>query len=194
MYSRDLELFIDMDNTVVNFDKHVIDIMNEEKGMNYDYKDNKCWWWSDTGVEKSYFEEVVTRQGIFLNCKPIEGAVEYINQLHKEGYKIVFLTLPQWNNMYCVIEKIDWLKRHFEWFDENEHIVLTKQKHLLYKPFRVIIDDSVDYLYKWNGISICKATQINEEYKGLRCETWEEIYELINKMERGEWDESYMYR
>ena len=35
MGMRDFKLFIDMDNTCVNFDKHVIDIMNKEKGMNY---------------------------------------------------------------------------------------------------------------------------------------------------------------
>ena len=135
MGMRDFKLFIDMDNTVVNFDKHVIDIMNKEKDMDYDYRDNTCWWWSDTGVEKEYFEELITRQGTFLNCEPIEGAVEYINKLYNEGFEIVFLTLPQWDNPYCVTEKIEWLQRHFSWFDANKNLVLTKQKHLLYKPF-----------------------------------------------------------
>ena len=183
---RDFKLFIDMDNTVVNFDKHVIDIMNEEKGMNYNWEDNTCWWWSDTGVEKEYFEEVITRQGTFLNCEPVEGAVEYINKLYNEGFEIVFLTLPQWDNPYCVTEKIEWLQRHFSWFDANKNLVLTKQKHLLYKPFRLLIDDSIDYLDSWYGVKICKGTNINKEYKGFREETWEEIYKLIKKMEKGE--------
>ena len=185
MSSRDLELFIDMDNTVVNFDKHVIDIMNKDKGMNYNWEDNTDWWWQDTGVEKEYFEEVITRQGTFLNCEPVEGAIEYIDKLYKEGCKITFLTLPQWDNMYCVIEKIEWLKSHFEWFDENKHIVLTKQKHLLYKPFRVLIDDTISYLDTWKSIKICKGTNINKDYKGYRYEKWEDIYKLINKMEMG---------
>ena len=182
---RDFKLFIDMDNTCVNFDKRIIDIMNKEKGMNYNWEDNTCWWWSDTGVDKEYFEEVITRQGTFLNCEPIDGAIEYINKLYNEGFEIVFLTLPQWDNPYCVTEKIEWLKNHFEWFDANKNLVLTKQKHLLYKPFRLLIDDSIDYLDSWDGVKICKGNKINKDYRGFREETWEEIYKLIKEFEGG---------
>ena len=185
MGMRDFKLFIDMDNTVVNFDKHVIDIMNKDKGMNYNWEDNTDWWWSDTGVEKEYFEEVITRQGTFLNCEPIDGAVEYINKLYNEGFEIVFLTLPQWNNPYCITEKIEWLKNHFEWFNVDKHLVLTKQKHLLYRPLRLLIDDSIDYLDSWDGVKICKGNKINKDYKGFREETWEDIYKLIKEFEGG---------
>ena len=56
---RGLKLFIDLDNVVYNLDKHVIWVMNKELNMNYNYKDNTSWWWSDTGVKKAYFENLL---------------------------------------------------------------------------------------------------------------------------------------
>nr|DAX85636.1 MAG TPA: 5' nucleotidase [Caudoviricetes sp.] len=185
---REIELFIDLDNTIVNFDKHVIDIMNSELGMNYNWKDNTSWWWEDTGVNKTYFENLLLRQNTFLNCEPIKDATEYINILHSEGYNITFITLPEWNNVYCVNEKIQWLQRYFDWFDVNKHIVFTKMKHLVSKPNRVLIDDTTSYLDKWDSIKICKATNCNKDYQGLRCNNWKEIYCLIKLMEEGKYD------
>ena len=78
------------------------------------------------------------------------------------------------------------IKDVFAWFDVSRNLVLTKQKHLLSKPFRVLIDDSIDYLDSWSGVKICKGTNINKGYGGYREETWEEIYKLIKKFEDGE--------
>ena len=55
-------LYIDMDDCIVNLSKAVIDEMNREFNMNYNYLENSNYWWLDTGKHQSYFEEVLCRQ------------------------------------------------------------------------------------------------------------------------------------
>lgn len=178
------KLFIDMDNTIYNLDKEVIDVMNEELGMNYSYKDNKDWWWQGTGVEKTYFENLLFKHGIFLNGEPIEDAVEFINALHYQGYDIIFTTAPQWSGN-CIIEKISWLRNTFSWFNPDKNLLLTTRKELLgTSPHHVLIDDSIENLSRWNGYKICFATGCNERFEGIRLTKWCEIYNTIKILEK----------
>lgn len=189
-----MKIFIDMDNVVVNLDETVINIANEENNTNYNYKDNREWWWDDyiTTTNKGsrrYFENMLLRKGVFLNAKPVEDAVYYINKLNKLGHEIIFLTSPQWVSNFCVFEKVNWLKLHFwTWFDPDKHLVMTTRKELLCRKNEnnILIDDSTKNLDKWGGIKICKGTSCNRNYQGLRAENWEEIYKLIQRIEKGE--------
>ena len=185
---RKLDLYIDMDNTIYNLDKLAIDTMNEELGMNYNYKDNSSWWWLDTGINKRYFENMLQREGMFLLGESIEDSIYYINKLYHEGHNIYFLTLPQWNNVYCVQEKVRYLNNNFDWFDKDRHLIMTGNKGLLCRKGenKLLIDDSISHLNSWGGIRICKATNCNKEYQGFRLEKWCDIYNLIKIMEKGE--------
>lgn len=188
-----MRIFIDLDNTIVNLDKEVIHIANVENGTDYDYTNNNSWWWNDytksTGHgSRIYFENILLRKGVFLNSLPIEDAVFYINKLKKDGHEIVFLTSPQWFSNYCMVEKVEWLiDKFWTWFNPDKHLVMTTRKDLLTKKGEndILIDDSISNLDKWNGIKICKGTSCNKDYKGLRCETWQDIYELILTIEGG---------
>lgn len=187
-YNKELELYIDMDNTIYNLDKLVINIMNEELNMDYDWRENSNWWYSDTKISKKYFENLLQREGIFIQGDPILDSIEYINKLKQEGYKIKFLTLPQWDNSYCVQEKVRFLENHFDWFDKDKHLIMTGNKGLLCRKGenKILIDDSISNLDNWDGIKICKGTNCNKSYQGFRCEKWCEIYELIKLIEEGE--------
>lgn len=180
--TRTLELFIDCDNVVYNLNEHVISVMNEELAMNYNYKDNKSWWWLDTGVNKRYFENLLLRDGIFKNGRPIFEAVKYINKLYEEGYKIVFISAPQWEgNM--MIERVQWLKDAFYWFNPDINLVFTVNKSLCSNENRLLIDDSIGNLNSWNDFKICFSQPHNDNYDGEITDSWEELYRIINSLE-----------
>lgn len=182
---RGLKLFIDLDNVVYNLDKHVIWVMNKELNMNYNYKDNTSWWWSDTGVKKAYFENLLLQEGMFFNGDAVDDAVEYIDRLYTLGFEIYFVSATQWNK-HCVAEKVSWLKEHFEWFDPNKHLIATCQKSLLSAPNRVLIDDSIENLNSWrSSLKICFGTSCNTKYKGIRLNKWCDVYNSIIIMEKG---------
>ena len=187
MKNEKLEVFVDLDGTLYNLDKIVIDHFNKDYNKNFNYKDNKCYWWLSTGGTKEYFQEVLYRKGLFEDGEPIEGMVEVINQLKSEGFDIYFLTMPQYQGD-CYIEKCNFLKKHFDWINLDEHLIATGNKKLLARENRVLVDDNSRFLTPWsanNGISIGFSGQPwTLEYKGLQVNNASELYDLIKIIER----------
>lgn len=176
--SKNIEIFCDVDGVVYNLNKHVIDIMNDELSMDYDYKQNSSWWWLDTGVNKKYFQNLLLRQGVFKDGDAVDGAVEWLSKLYYEGFNIVFISAPQWMGT-MMTERVEWLKNTFEWFDQNRHLVFTSNKTLCCKANRILIDDCVSNLDSWYSYKICYAQRYNAEFKGTRLYHWKSIYQLI---------------
>lgn len=176
-------LYIDMDDCIVNLSKSVIDEMNREFNMDYDYRDNTSYWWLDTGKTQEYFEDVLCRKGIFGYALPMHGAIDSINKLHDKGLEIIFLTCPHYQNKYCVDEKVSWLKRYFKWFDAYEHLICTNRKDLVGTEDDFLIDDNPNHIKGFDGVGICYAQKFNEDYKGIRMRDWNEIANYIMKLE-----------
>lgn len=178
-----LQLYIDMDGVLANIDKAVSTYVFNATGINYDWKTNSNWWWS-SWLDRLEAEELLLQENFFYNLEPMEGAIETVNKLHKEGYEIYFLTTPQFNQ-HCTCEKAQWLQEHFEWFDENKHLVLTGNKKLLDGENRLLLDDSSNNL-KWDkGINVCFDHLYNRDFKGLRVKNFCDFYNLIKIIEKG---------
>lgn len=177
------ELFLDMDCCIYDLNKVVIKHYNHDYKDNYDHRQNKSYFWSDTKAPRPYFENLLNSKGIFYEGEPIDNAVEIINKLHDEGFKIYFVSLPLWNK-HCTYEKVEWLKKHFKWLNPNTDIVFTGNKKLLDKENRILYDDNIDFLNWEKGINICFAQGWNEEFKGwYRVHTHDEFYKLVHKIE-----------
>ncbi|HFD2052114.1 TPA: hypothetical protein ACF2DE_002845 [Clostridium perfringens] len=176
--NENLQLYIDLDGVVCNIDKAVANYIAETKGIKYNWRTNKDWWWG-SWMDRKEAEDLLLQENFFYNLEPMEEAIETINNLHKEGYEIYFLTTPQFNQ-YCTCEKVQWLIEHFgDWFEENKHLVLTGNKRLLDGENRLLLDDSPSNL-KWDkGINICFDHLYNRDFKGLRVDGFLEFYSLV---------------
>lgn len=183
-----LEIYFDMDGVIYCLDKIVIDHFNKDHNQNFNYKDNKCYWWLSTGETKEYFQEVLYRKGLFEDGEPIEGMVEVVNQLKSEGFDIYFLTMPQYKGS-CYIEKCKFLKKHFPWINLDEHLIATGNKKLLAKENRVLVDDNSKFLIPWaknKGISIGFSGQPwTLKYKGFQVNKSCDLYNLIKIIDKG---------
>lgn len=182
---RDLELFIDMDATVYGLNELITSIYNKEYNDN---KTNTSYWFEDLDkAPREYFEKLLYQKDIFLDGECIGNSKEIINKLHNEGFSIKFITCPQFTGT-CFVEKCEWLTKTFEWIDLAKDIICTGNKGLLANPNRVLIDDDIKYIEQFTtnkGIAICYTQGWNKDYQGLRCDGWNEVYNLIHKMERG---------
>lgn len=187
---RELELYIDCDGVIFNINKKAIDIANKTFNTKYDYTNNKDWWWGDYSRDTAfggrlYFERMLDEEGFFRSADTIEGAVEYISKLYSEGYKIKFISSPHWTNKTFMTDRVEFLKEIFPWF-KNDMLILTSDKGVCDKKFRVLIDDYSYNLDKFrDGIPLCFGQPYNEDYKGLRVKSWSEAYCLIKLMEEG---------
>lgn len=174
-----IKVFCDVDGVIYNINKLAVECSNIEFGRNYDYKNNKSWWWTDTGIGESYFRQLLTRDSFFRDGEPIEGSVEGINRLKELGCDIYFITAPEWRSKTFMKDRIWFLKKYFKWFDEDKHLVLTTNKSLLDDKERILIDDSCNNLENWKGAKICFEQPYNESYKGIRTNDWSLIEELV---------------
>jgi 5'-nucleotidase len=128
-------VLIDMDNTIADLEKWA--------AAGYSLRYGK-----ELPIERLDFEfppeidkelKVVLKQPRFYyDMPPIEGAVEAILEMHKEGWDIFFCTSPLSDYEHCVPEKYAWIEKHFgrEW---TKKIIVTKDKTLV--RGRYLIDD-----------------------------------------------------
>lgn len=178
------ELFVDMDGVLCNTDKAMSDYLYMIKGVRYDWTFNDNWWWT-SWINKNEARNILLQKDFFSNQEPMEDAIDVINKLYSEGHKIYFLSTPEYNE-YCAFEKNEWLVEHFEWYEENKHLVLTGNKKLLDEENRLLLDDSPNNL-KWDkGLNICFDHLYNRDFKGLRVKSWCDFYNLIQLIEKGE--------
>lgn len=178
-------LYFDQDETFVNLSKAVIGEHNKDFDENYNYKQNQSYFWQDTKKPQKYFEEVLDREGLFLNAEPIEDMIECIMKLHNEGYEIFVITNPQ-ENEFCAKEKKLWCKKYLPFIYEERRLIATPHKHLFANNQSILVDDNMDYLIPFEvngGHSICMGDYgWNKEYRNNRCKNGKEVYKLIHKI------------
>lgn len=177
---------IDIDNVINNLQETVTSVFNERYATNYTLND-----FIDYNVENVLpIKEAVSMKKlygdstIYNHVKPITGAQEALQKLTSEGHQVYLVTnaIPKNYN-----EKVNWIKHFFPFIDET-HIVVMEHKHL----FRcdVMIEDNIQNLisglhyericlnYPWNQ-------KVHDEAYGIRrCNNWNEIMNVIKKIEQ----------
>ena len=132
-------LLLDMDGVVVDFVRPWLDQYNALTGENVKYN-------SITGPKTSKFvkdpntlRKLKDSVGFIRNLPPINGAIEVITDLHREGHEIVFVS----NGTWCPTsghEKRDWLKFYFHRLWQYPPLVLTYHKH--YVRGDILLEDT----------------------------------------------------
>lgn len=81
---------------------------------------------------------IMNESGFFLSIKPINGAIEALKEMKKEGHTVFIVTSPLSNNDHCVPEKYKWVENHLgkEW---TRNLIITKDKTVVSGDY--LIDD-----------------------------------------------------
>lgn len=181
------EIWLDMDEVLVNLSEHIIDIYNREFNDNFDYRKNTDWWWGSVKkADRQYFIDLLHREGVFFNSKPMDGSIDFVNKLLNEKYKVYIITYPQFTSQYCCQEKINWIRKYLPKFDIS-NLIMCQDKSLLAKPNRILLDDAMQNLEEWhenNGISVCFDHIWNSDWNGLKVCDFKEFYSLIREIEK----------
>lgn len=176
------KIYVDMDDVIVKFSEHIIDIHNKELNKDFNIENLASYNWADTGTDVKYFRELINRKGTFLNAPANMEIIKYIEELKNEGYEIYILSHPQWNE-WCCHEKIEWIKKYMPFFD-IENIIFTKQKHLLAKSNTILFDDNPINLRNFKecgGIAIGKEHGWNN-FEGMIVSSGENFYKLVENI------------
>lgn len=79
--------------------------------------------------------------GFFENLRPLEGAIEAVNQLRAmEAFEVYVLTAPSTRNPLSYTEKRIWIERHFD-YEFTKQLIICSNKGLLKGDF--LVDDYI---------------------------------------------------
>lgn len=168
------QVFYDMDNTIVEMSKHLV---GSYSGKVKTYGATKK-------VSLSEIMDKLHQKGLFAQFKPIRGSQSAINKLVKKGYEVGIISQPMVND-YCVPEKNQTIQKYFSNINTSK-VTYTFQKYLLAKNNRILIDDHIEHLEKWQkegGIAVCFERGYNKSWKGLKIKKHSEIFDIIAQLE-----------
>ena len=188
------EIYIDFDGTIVDTISRIVEMYNED----YSYYENftpvhadeiKTWNFDELKLSNRKAINLYFSQPRFFNdgLKPMKWAIEVINKLHNEGYKIKIVSAGTGPNLRI---KKAWLKNHLE-FDEFIGVDLNRHKNKDHIDMSecFFIDDMDQNLKGSNAkYKICYGLEYdwNTDWKQTRAYTWEEVYKIIKDTEKKE--------
>ena len=175
---------IDVDDTICNLQEAVISLFNERFGSHYRLSD-----FTEYDVinvlppqDGIAMRDMYGEPGLYDKVKPMSGAPDALEKLINLGHQIYLVTaaIP---NTYG--EKVAFIKRFFPYIDEN-HIVCMKHKWMF--KCDIMVEDNIQTLLAkpyyhricfdrpWNRV-------VNDwTYDIHRCKNWNEIVEVVNKI------------
>lgn len=133
-------LYIDMDNTLVDF-KHGISLLSPE----------------DTATYKDAYDDA---PGIFGTMIPLDGAIEAFTTL-SQVYDTYILSTAPWNNPSAWSDKLEWVQKYLgkdEGTPAWKRLILSHHKNLNHGDY--IVDDRIHNGVKdFNGEHIHFSTE-----------------------------------
>lgn len=178
----------DVDDVICNLQEVVIELFNNKFGSNYALEDFTEYDIMNILPTKDAIamKDMYGISGLYSKVKPISGAQEALEKLINLGHQVYLVTaaIPETYG-----EKVAFIKRFFPYIDDG-HIIAMKHKHM----FRcdVMIDDNLQALLaKPYYYRICFDRPWNRSvndwtYDIHRCKNWNEIVEVVNKINDGE--------
>jgi 5'(3')-deoxyribonucleotidase len=181
-------LCVDVDDVICNLQEVVVNLFNKRYGSRYSVEDfteydvMNILPTQDAMVLKDMYGET----GLYDKVKPMPGAQEALEKLINLGHHVYLVTsaIPKTYG-----EKVAFIKRFFPYIDDG-HIVAMKHKHM-FKCDIMIEDNLNNLLAKPYYHRICFDRPWNRKvndwtYDIHRCKNWNEIVEVVNKINDGE--------
>jgi len=176
-----MRILVDMDGVIADFLEHWCYVFNRR--YNRDVQPFEIMTWSMhesiPGATREQCEDLIWEPGFFLHLKPIYGAIDTLEKLHREGHEVVFLTA-------CLAghaDKLVWLKHRFSF---PIKVIFTSEKYMVKGD--VFLDDNQENLKAWanewpEGKAVCFSTPYNKGWDGYRVYDWKGFNCLLPTLE-----------
>jgi 5'-nucleotidase len=148
-------ILIDMDGTLVDWDKGFIDAWNKRSSLD---RSNYCMELCVPPEFKKQAEDLMNGEDFFFNLPPMEGSLKAVREMEEEGLNVFLCTSPLKLSMYCAQDKINWVNKHLgeSWLNK---IIICQDKTEIRGD--LLIDDKP----AWNNLnSIWKHVVFDAPY------------------------------
>jgi 5'(3')-deoxyribonucleotidase len=175
-------ILLDCDGVLADFCSLCFDFIEKNIGKKFAHEDVKQWdVFEALGVKylENDFRSYISSGG---KCSDIAPYVESISAVHdlKKDFEIVVVTSPLHVTSW-VVERTDWLKRHFGF--KKEDIIFATRKECVTGDF--LIDDHVENCSSWKeqhhkGVSLLwdapyNRSKITKSLGVTRVHGWDEV-------------------
>lgn len=189
MENNDYTILVDIDDTVISLLPAWCKWINNK--YNLSVKPDEITDWDvakffPTLTRQQVFEPLHTNQ-FWETVEPIDGAIEHLQQLVEDGFKIYFCTATDYRNVQSKYENI--IMKYFSFIPWSQ-VIVAKDKQMIDADF--IIDDGVHNLENRDGIKILVSAPHNLNYDATengmyRIDNWETIYKCIKSFTKSEY-------
>lgn len=190
-----MRIFIDLDGVVFDTIHTIVDLYN----IDHLYYKNfepvlpssvRSWTFDELELEDwEYVNKYFNQPRFFTQLTLINSAKWIINKLHDAGFIITFCSIGTYPNLQL---KRQWIQKHFKFaeFIPVDYEMYEDKSHINMSGAILIDDSSINLTTSNADLKICFGEEYpwNEDWKGVRSETWEDVYSLI-KNYKGENDE-----
>ncbi len=175
-------VLVDLDNTVADFDRGMEIFLRK---LHPDVQiipacDRRTFWYQRDYPEKLHplMQGIYNSHGFYADLLPIEGAIEAINEMSKDGIEVMLCSANLRDNPYCASEKHAWVGRYLG-RDFVERLILSTDKTMVYG--RVLIDDNpnLEGIIKPSWDRVIFDRPYNRETEGPRLTDWINWREVI---------------
>lgn len=146
--TKENPILLDCDGVICNFIQACLDYAKTVLPHDYTlpkYEEitsdvrNFCFW-KDANLEKH-----IHRSGFCSSLPLIEGSQEFVEEVRRKGYRVIFLTSPYKDHQYWHYERFQWLKKHFS-IQREDLIFATDKRFVVGEMF---VDDHIRNILDW---------------------------------------------
>lgn len=179
-----MRIFLDMDEVLCELLEDWMRMYNKDYNDRVEISDIK-YWDQRKNVKAECGDKIfdyLNVKGLFRNLKPIDGAIDGVKALLKQGHDVYIVTNPPVTSPYALEEKKEWLKEYLpEMVGDKPRYIFTCHKYLLQGD--ILFDDCPEYLRTFTGISVAYDYPYNQRFKSnFRVKNWGEFLELVHKL------------
>lgn len=183
---------IDLDGVVFDTIRRVCELYNED----FQYYDNftpikpeqiNTWDFLEMNLAtESYFTNIFCQPRFFSNLKIMDCAKWIIGMLDKE-YEVIFVS--KGNPANIKLKEI-WLQKNLP-YGTLIGVPIQQSKSIVDLSDTILIDDMSQNLIESNAkikIMFGKVFPWNEDWNGIRCENWSEVYGVVKEVNKSDGD------
>lgn len=185
-----MTILVDIDSTITNFGKMLLNACNSYYKTNYQYKEITSYDWFDKTFKDPWFVADCFSFWDSVTVNP--EAIHNIESWAEQKHEILLVTASHFNSTLGYK-----IKKTLEPFNSkliNERNIIIAQNKSVIKG-DVMIDDYIGNLMTFSGTRICYSQPWNKYYNGsLKFSDWNKINETINAIQAIYFEDNYFYK
>lgn len=188
---KQLTILLDLDDVLNNQNEIWVDVLDQRYGRKVSVEDITDWDMrlAFPGLNDGELYGPVHSGELISSMTATMDAVLYTKMWHDNGHKLYVVTSTSAENAEA---KIQWLFRHYTWFD-RDRFIMCRHKNMVFGD--ILIDDAIHNLkaMKWDGANpncmcVCmdKPWNRSAENEFVRAKSFVDIDTVVQELEKGD--------